>query len=309
MDIYLIHKKKIKIMLSFFIKKNIIFGIIFFLIMLICLSYYLISLLWNIKFKNDFLYFDKLNNSLESTFKEIFDNFIPIIRELDLYEKKLINCTNLDGFYKMNLPKLTDIKIPVIEDLIMNIINDKDLKKESINKFYKILNQDLCTAWATNTEKAMKYCTNFWSGILLKGMRQAVIYLGATIVNVLDELQSINDINSKTTLFNLMNNSAFFDYKVFHEVYLFRLYNSLKTIFLDFREEKLSAINKILMFILVVYLCIIIFLSISLIYFIEKYKDIFNSFLNFIEIIPEKYIKEDNNLYIIIIKYGKKFFT
>ena len=131
-------------MLSFFIKKNIIFGIIFFLIMLICLSYYLISLLWNIKFENDFLCFDKLNNSLESTFKEIFDNFIPIIRELDLYEKKLINCTNLDDFYKMNLPKLTDIKIPVIEDLIMNIINDKDLKKESINKFYKILNQDLC---------------------------------------------------------------------------------------------------------------------------------------------------------------------
>ena len=139
-------------MLSFFIKKNIIFGIIFFLIMLICLSYYLISLLWNIKFKNDFLYFDKLNNSLESTFKETFDNFIPIIRELDLYEKKLINCTNFDGFYKMNLPKLTDIKIPVIEDLIMNIINDKDLKKESINKFYKILNQDLCSAGATNTE-------------------------------------------------------------------------------------------------------------------------------------------------------------
>ena len=277
--------------------------------MLIFLSYYIISFLIIFKCKNNLLYFDIVNTSLENAFKESYDIFLPIMRELDLYEKKLINCKTLDGFYKMNLPTIKDIKIPKIENVIMYIIDDNDFKKESINKFDLIFNGNLCSKEAEMAEKSRQYCKNFWSGILLKGMRQAMAQMGASIGNVISELQSINDENSNRTLINIMNNSSFFDYKIFNEFYLFRVYNNLRFIFNEFRQEKLSAIHKERKFILVSYILVIIFLSTFLIFFIGNYKDRFIFFINFVGIIPEKYLEDDNNFYKTIINYRKKLFT
>ena len=308
-NIHYYYKLKIKKILSFFSKKNIIFGMIISLIMLIFLSYYIISFLIAIKCKNNLINFDMINTSLENAFKESYDIFLPIMRELDKYEQKLINCKTLDGLYKMNLPTLTDIKIPKIENVIMYIIDDNDFKKESIYKFDLIFNGNLCSEEAQMAENGGQFCMNFWSGILIKGMRQAMVQMGGSIGNVISELQSINDENSNRTLLNLMNNSAFFDYKVFNEIYLFRIYNNLRFIFNEFRQEKLSAIHNIMKYILVSYILVIIFLSVFLIFFIGNYKERFIFFVNFVGIIPEKYLEDDNNFYKTIINYGKKLFT
>ena len=275
--------------------------------MLIVLSYYIITLLLNIKYKNNYLNFDIIINIIENTFKNSFDIYLPIIRELDFYEKHLTNCTTLNGFYKMNIPKATDIKIPKIENEIMFIMDDNNLKKETIEKFNLIFNGDICQI-AANKEKAKLYCKNFWSGVLLKGMRQALAQIGISIVSVLDELDYLNNINNNKTLFSLMSESTFFDYKIFHEVYLFRAYEKIKNIFLEFREEKLSVIVKLNKFILILYIIITIIISIFFIFFISSFRSTFNSFLNFIGIIPEKYIEEDNNMYKAIINYGQKVF-
>ncbi len=85
-----------------------------------------------------------------------------------------------------------------------------------------------------------------------------------------------------------MSESTFFDYKIFHEVYLFRAYEKIKNIFLEFREEKLSVIVKLNKFILILYIIITIIISIFFIFFISSFRSTFNSFLNFIVIIPEK---------------------
>ncbi len=183
--VYQYQQKKIKSILKFFFKKNIIFGILILLIMLIVLSYYIITLLLNIKYKNNYLNFDIIINIIENAFKNSFDIYLPIIRELDFYEKHLTNCTTLNGFYKMNIPKATDIKIPKIENEIMFIMDDNNLKKETIEKFNLIFNGDICQI-AANKEKAKLYCKNFWSGVLLKGMRQALAQIGISIVSVLD---------------------------------------------------------------------------------------------------------------------------
>ena len=301
-------QKKIKIMTSFFFKKNLIFGIIIPLIMIIILSYNVISLVLNLKYKKNLLDFDLIYNNIENAFKESYDIYIPLVRELDFYESHLTNCTMLDGFYKMNIPKINDIKLPKLENLIMDIIDDKDLNKETIEKFNTILNGDMCYE-KINSEQANRYCYKFWSGILLKGMRQAITKMEEAIITVLDELQTLNNINNGITLFNLMNESAFFDYKVFNEVFLFRNYNKVKYIFIEFREEKLLVIINTIKYVLIIYLIIIIFVSIYFIYYINSYKDTFNSFLNFIGIIPEKCLEEDNNMYKNIIDYGKTLFN
>ena len=251
--------------------------------------------------------FDNINNSIENVFKESYDIFIPIKRELDFYERNLINCTTLGNFYKMKLPKINDIKAPKIKHLIMNILDDTDFKKENINKFNLIFNQDIC-ADTSNTEKAINFCKTFWSGILLKGIIQALSQMGSIIGRVLDELESINNINSDKTLFSLMNDSSFFYYQVFNEMHLFRIYIKIKYIFNDLREEKLESILKKMKYIIVVYIIILIIISAFFINSINKYRYIFDSFLNFIGIIPEQYIEEDDKMCKTIINYGNNLF-
>ena len=300
-------KKKLKIMFNYFSRKNLFFGIKVLLLMIISLSYFIVSIAYTFKNKNSYVAFDLIYNSLENVFKEAYNIFLPIKRQLDFYERNLINCNTLGNFYKMDLPKLNEIKTPKIENLIMSIIDDNDFKIETKNKFNSIFNKDIC--YDTNqSEQSINYCKNFWSGILLKGMRQAIIQIGAAISNTLDELESINDINSNRTLFSLMNDSSFFAYQIFHEFYLFRVYNNVKNIFTQLIEEKLNSIFKSMKYILFLYIIVNVLISSFLAFFIYQYKNLFYSFLNFIGIIPEKYFKEDNKIYKTIIKYGTNLF-
>ena len=275
--------------------------------MLLILTYYLVSLIINYFYKYNYINFDALNNSLENSFKQSYDVFIPIKRELDLYERNLINCTTLGVFYKMNLTKINDIKTPKFEYLIMDIVDDNDFKKETIDKFNIIFNEDICLD-KIKTEKGLYFCKNIWSGILSKGIRQAIIQMGAIIGNVLDELESINDINSNKTLFSLMNDSSFFYYQVFNEMYLFRTYIKVKNIFNDLRKEKLESIFRAMKFTIVVYFIIIIIVSAFFINSLFYYRNVFNSFLNFIVIIPAKYFEEDDKACKAITSYGNYLF-
>ena len=207
----------------------------------------------------------------------------------------------------MKLPKINDIETPKFEHLIMQIIDDTDFKRETIDKFNMIFNEDICDS-QTDAGKGQHFCKNFWSGILSKGIRQAITHMGTTIGRVIEELESINDINSNKTLFSLMNDSSFFYYQVFNEMYLFRTYIEVKNIFRDLREEKLESIFKIMKYIIIVYIIIVIIASVFFINSFYKYKNIFTSFLNFIGIIPKKYFEEDDKMCKKIIYYGNNLF-
>ena len=82
-------KDKLTIMKSFFIKNNLFLGIKIIFINLISLAYYVISLLIEKKQKNEFLTFDTVNDSIIGFFKESYDIFIILKRELEIYEKNL----------------------------------------------------------------------------------------------------------------------------------------------------------------------------------------------------------------------------
>ena len=294
-------------MQSFFARKNLFYGTKILLMVLFSLSFYLLSFLLNTNYKTNYLYFDSINSSIENVFKESYDIFIPIKRQLDLFERNLINCTTIGEFHYMKLPNISDIKTPKLENLIMNIMDDTDFKKETLDNFNLLFNQDICSDKSYN-QQYINYCKNFWSGILLKGMRQAIIQMGASIGNVLDELESINDIKSNRTLFSLMNDSSFFQYQIFMESYLFRIYNKVIFIFINLREEKLTKIFTIMKYILIIYIFILLILSIFFKIFICRYEYLFISFLNFIGIIPEKYISEDDEICKTIINYGNNLF-
>ena len=275
--------------------------------MIITLSYYLTVSLLKAKFKNDFLIFDSLNDSIYGVYKDAYDLFILFKREMDIYERSFKSCTAFENQYYLKLPQSNNITTPKLGNLLMQITGASNFKKETIDKFKLLYSENACKV-IVDTPLDMENCEKYWSGVLLKGMEQAITHMGVVIATVINELQTLNLYSTPIVLFNLMNQSNFITYEQFTEYYLLRAYNKTTYIFKEFREEKLNSIINVIAYILFGYVFLSIILFIILIYILFKYKYIFNSFLNFIGIFPIQYISEDETLYEEIIKFGNKYF-
>jgi cadmium resistance protein CadD (predicted permease) len=79
-------------------------------------------------------------------------------------------------------------------------------------------------------------------------------------------------------------------------------------IFEDFRLSKLKSTRKIFYGILYGYIIGTVILFFILLYFVYSSKYVFNSFLNFIGILPVKYLIEDELLYKDILKLEQSIF-
>ena len=79
-------------------------------------------------------------------------------------------------------------------------------------------------------------------------------------------------------------------------------------IFSTFRYNEKNKIFIIINLILGVFFVIVTILIFLFIYFIYKYKQIENSFLNFIGILPAKFIVDDESFYKAIFKFGQYFY-
>ena len=75
-----------------------------------------------------------------------------------------------------------------------------------------------------------------------------------------------------------------------------------------FRNNEKYNIYTIINVIMAFYFVFFIILTICFIYFTYSYKKIENSFLNFIGILPSKFIVDDESFYKAINKFGKYFF-
>ena len=300
-------KKKLKIMTLFFSRENIFLIIKIFLIMIIALSYYLVVTLMKAKYEGDLLDFDSINDSIYGIYKESYDVFITLKRELDLYEKDFFNCKTLESNYKMNIPNISNIITPKLGNLLMQITGSSNFEKETINKFKLLYSENACEALVDNTND-MPNCERYWSGVLLKGMEQAITHMGIVIGSVINELQILNDPHNNVILLSLINQSSFITYEQFTEYYLLKAYNKTTYIFEEFHEETLDSITLAMKYILWTYSVLSIILFIVLTYFIYNTEFYFYSFLNFIGIVPSQYLYEDENLYREIIKFGNKYY-
>ena len=228
-------------MISFFRKRNIFFLIKVFLIFLSSLIYYINFSFISRKYGNDLINFDILHDSLNKVYSDSFEIFISLKRELDYYENNLIDCKTMGNFQPMNIEKISNLKIPKFGNLIMQISSNSDCKKETLERFNSLYSNNACKEIMEYSHEII-YCENFWSGVLSKGMEQAITQMGAVIRTVLDEIQSINNEDNNRRLFDLIKKSSFIEYEQFNEYYLFKAYNKTAMIFTDFRSEKLNHI-------------------------------------------------------------------
>ena len=386
-----VKQKKKRIMGMYFFKSNLFFTIKIIVILILSISYYLVSTLVNSHNKTNFLDFDQTIDAIEAVYKETFELYKKLKIEMEQYENVIVTkkeaimdfCSNIDdtnenkntnsnitglggngtiyfsytnnntwnytcnnigcketcqdealiekaldcaeGFncskeiindfcpgikcilnmsnYQMYILSNEELTTPKLGSLLMPLVSDVDSSStETEQKLNYLYNDDSCKILIREEEKeSYDYCKLFWSGILVKGMEQGITQLGLSVASVTDELKWINSSNlNNTKRFSDMtykNDSAFFQFSIFVEFYLFESYLQTYRIFDVLRDVKLDNIKNNFNVILYCYLIGSILLVGIAFYFVNDSKYLLTSFLNFVGIFPVKYLMEDNTLY------------
>ena len=392
-----VKQKKKRVMGMFFFKWNLFFTIKVLIILIISISYYLVSSIVNSKNKSNYLDFDQTTDAIEAVYKQTYELYLKLKTQMETFEERMrvkidainsfcnfsdnsteikffnysyvdrtlnnevvnISCNNIgcnpsncnstyaiscvndvncDGEqgknmclglqcidsienYQMDIPTNEELTSPKLGSLLMPLVSAVDESStETEIKLNYLYNNDSCIILVGKENvEAYTYCSNFWSNILGKGMEQGITQLGLSVASVTDELNSLNDLsnvlqnkgnntntsNTNSTTDNPKtfddltkeSDSAFFQFSIFVEYYLFESYLQTYKIFDVLRDVKLENIKNSFNIILYIYLVGNILLLIILLYFVYESKYLLNSFLNFVGIFPVKYIMEDNVLY------------
>jgi hypothetical protein len=302
-------KNKIRMMTFFFLGTNISFIIKIIIIIIISFTYYIISIFIETTKKNEFLTFDEINNEIIETFKESFNIFLIFKKQLEIYEKNLTNCMKDENkkIYEMEIPIISKVKTPNLGDSIVQINGESGFKQETIEELIKFFSEDACEILKKNSKEPMDHCSSLLNGALTKGMEQTFTKMGSTIGTIIEEFNSLD--NGGKEFKDIVSSSTFSLYEIFIEFYFQKAYLFSYDIFIKLGSEKKSSINNLLKLILILYVILFNVLVILIIYFIYSTKSIYNSFLNFIWILPVKYLSEDEIFYKEIIKFGKNSYS
>jgi len=321
---------KISIMGKYFLYWNLFFCIKVVAILLLSVSYYLVVSIIDQSTTTQLLSFDSTSNDIEGVFKQSFDIYVGLKTELANYINaqtdkrndaayltsypgstvtyngvqytKASDVLNSNYYYNMKLPQ--QVVTPKIGSLLMPLVNtDLTTASVSIVTLNNLYNADGCGVLFDKIRQAIDYnfCASFWSNILIKGMEQAITQMSVVVTTVLDDLHSLN-LQKKSLAEVIAVGSPFSGYELFVEFYLFKAYMETVKIFNTLNSENLQVIYNIYKGIMIAYICFVVILFSMLLYFVYKSKYIFNTFMNFIGILPSKYLIEDQLLYKEILK-------
>ena len=241
--------------------------------------------------------------SIVDVYYKSFNIFITLKKEVEKYEEALIKNEN----YNMSIPYSTDIEPPKLGNLLMEIVGNKNLDQNYVTMMNTLYTGDCCTILFEDDENEKTICQSFWSSILRKGIEQAVVQMSVIISSTLDELHSLDDKTKNITEF-LKKGEAFANYETFIEYYLYLAYQQTIYFFSVLKISQTSYLNKSLMIVVKIYYVIYPVLFFFFIFAIFRYKKAYNSLLNFIGILPSKYITDDENLYKKIICLEQEFY-
>ncbi len=321
-------------MSKFFFRWNLFYILKVMSIIVVSMSYYLVFMLIESQKKKDYLSFDSSTNQVEGIYKSSFDIFLSLKTQLEPYEEILsdiknalisleenpnqtvtingVNCSdakcvNATVKFEMTVPSAAEITTPKLGNLLMPLVNDMKSISDSATDLNNLYNSDACAVLFKDDEYAYGNCSTFWQSILLKGMEQSITQMSVILNTVIDELNSLNN-NEKTFETLIGNTSAFSQYELFIEFYLFKAYMKTVEIFKNFRETNLKSMKKTFKMICYIYVIGSFLLFFIMLYFVYSSRTVFNSFLNFIGIIPVKYLMEDDTLYKDVLKLESSIF-
>ena len=221
--------------------------------------------------------------------------------QVDIYYKE-------NNSTKLEIPSDSKIPRPKIGNVLMYIIRSGKYSKKYVKKIETLYSVDACKIISNETNDTdYPFCENIFSAILTKGLEQAIVQMSLIITNCIEELESLKKYNSSLeSLYN--SNTSYSNYEIFVGYYMLESFLITQKAFEIFRSEEKKSIYTVINIIMVLYLFIFIILTSFLVYLIYAYKKIENSFLNFIGILPSKFIVDDETFYNAIFKFGQDFY-
>ena len=313
-------KEKIKIMLQYFIIYNIFFCIkVCLLVFLIMTNYLIISLLYSSR-REQFFELDNIMNEIIGIYKDDFYIYSIIKKELLNHEKfeikkknyinqlenNIIESISINNktytkdkinelnqtYYYYNIELINKTKIKTFETILMPLISNK-FDKKLLNEINILYNGDACEILFPDNKTNIQSCHLFWSSILKQGIQSSTTQLRIDLDNFVITLKKLNDKN-----FSIEMDSQLILYlEVYITFYFMTSLEKTITIFDNIRNKQINHLINyfkcIFMFYFVFGLLLIIPLNIILL----NAKGNFNSFLNFIGILPIQYLSEDENFY------------
>ena len=272
---------------TFFIVKS---GIAFILLVL----YFVYTIILFNNYKNDF-------NSFDQSLVQINDIFLNIFKTFLIFKRQIGDALN-NNVSEIIIPSDTDITQPKLGNALFEILNSTKYTEKYLDKIKTLYNDNACEIINKDIIDD-KYCQNIFSSILSKGLDQAIVQMSIIINNCLDELTMLQSNKDLKAMYSI--NNTYYNYELLVGYYIFNSFLITKDAFAVFREDEKQYIIVIQNVITVIY-CFFVLLIISLcIYFIYIYKTEGNSFWNFIGILPNKFISDDENFYDSIIKLGE----
>ena len=325
-------KEKIEIMGNYFIIYNIFFCIKVCGIVFIAMTNYIIVYLINLKKRDEFFDLDNKMNEIIGIFKDNYLIYAYFKRELYKYINyemkktdyinqlqngsiKNVTINNVTytendieklnySQYSYDIEMLSSLKMKIFGSSIYNLLSNRIGKSSLYDELKILFNGDVCDYLFSDNETTLIFCNSFWSSILKQGIEQSTTQLKIDIDNLLSNLKLLNDKDSNVTIGH--NNIYYIE--IYITFYFMWAIEKTFDIFDYIRKDYIKFLTDIFRIIYILYFIIILILIIPLNFTIYKAKENFNSFLNFIGILPIQYLSEDDNFYKATLKLEGKIF-
>ena len=335
-----IKQLKIQAMSKYFKQMNIFFIIKVFITFLISFSFFIVLIIMEKRYKHILLDLDGVISEINGVYKDGFNNLlllknitqVQIEYEIEklkanyyfdlgqetysindiVYDRNNISEYSVDYGNPSSI-KLNDLKLG---NSLMIILNDESIDTNLRKKLNELYNGNSCKilfleneSSSTDPDVQSDYnnCTSFWSAILQKGMEQSITQMIIEKNSVEDELSALYR-NDKSIIDLMEIDSAFRRFEFFVIYYFLKSFWETAKIFEEIKEIKIKDINNIYLIITIVYMVITFFLIIVVRYVIRSSRKVFNSFLNFIVILPAKFLGYDSYFLEEVLKLEEKLY-
>ena len=311
--IKLLEQKKLKNrkMLEIIIAKNLINSIKIILSVLVGITYYIIHSVYSNSKINSFTNFNIILESIETVFTNSFIIYlnvkIEILYFVDFYhrnEEQIKNNTMKN--YTLSIITNKNYKAPDFNNYIMEILNDFEEYEGNNTEaiIYKLYNDDACQILYNLNNSNYNNCRVFWSGVISKGLEQAIIEMGSQFSILISLFSLIN--SGEESIEKLLEDNIWKNFDYFMMTYLYNSFEKSHYYFNNLRLRYLEQNKKVFKKIFISYLIVNFIIALIFIYFAYSVISFFITFLNFIAIIPVKILIENKDINKEIINISKK---
>jgi len=332
---------KIQAMSKYFKQMNIFFIVKVVVIFFLTFSYFFVLIILEDYYEKILLDLDEVINEIEGVYKDGFHNLILLknitINEIEFVIEKIKAQKSFDSnveTYKINNIVYTKNNISnatitledpsniVLNELklgnsLMTILNDESIDEDLQQKLNILYNGDSCKILFLEeinknllhsiSQKDYDDCTVFWSAILIKGMEQSLTQMIIEKNSVVDELTALYRGDKNIT--EIMDKSSSYRrFEFFLLFYFLRSFWKTSDLFDQIKEIKIKNISKLYIVITIVYIAITMILILIVRHVISNSRKVFNSFLNFIVILPAKFLGDDSYFLEEILKLEDKLY-